>query len=188
MKEKWPKSAWILYLIEIYFVFCTWGCSIPCCTFPNLPKCSKTSRDFWATSAKSMKILIYLGIFQGNLWFLGYGKQHRLGVSCPLTVEFGFFFPLHFLLFLSFKNHWNISFRPACAALFHFHGAPPALSLSDPGSASCTCCLLKLTWIFLIFASFLSFSFAKTGMLILDFPFSPWGSLNSLYSPFYLSL
>lgn len=101
--------------------------------------------------------------------------------ACFALYSQAFFPPLHFLVFISFKNHRKIYFRPACVALFNFNWTPPDLSL-------CLWAMLHL----LPFKPDLDFPdfcllpelfLAKIGMLILDFP---CGSLNPLCSPFCL--
>lgn len=109
MKEQWPKSAWILYLIEIYLYFihvAVGFCAELSQIFPNAPKPAGISGPPQPDPAKSMEILIYLRNFQGNLWFLGNGKQQKFRVckwnSCHRIWFLG--------VVLNVGWGWNISY------------------------------------------------------------------------------
>lgn len=99
-----------------------------------------------------------------------------------------FVFPrfLFLLVFISFKIHKKIYFRPACVALFNLiNFTPPALSLS---LIPLHLLPFKADLNFPDFCLFPELFLAKIGMLILDFLFPPLWLLNSLCSPFCLCL
>lgn len=81
----------------------------------------------------------------------------------------GFFF----LVFISFKIHKKIYFRPACVALFNLILLPSSLPVS---LIPLHLLPFKLTWIFLIFALFLSFSLLRLECWSLISSFLPCAS------------